>query len=73
MAAKKTTTEVEMPHVRASIIPINKEQMDYIMRGLYELIGHHGRPSGPLGQLWDALAHAVRTQKRFIIEVENTE
>jgi hypothetical protein len=62
-----------MPHVRASIVPINKEQIEYIMRGLYEQIGHHGRPSGELGKLWNALAQAVRTQKRFVIEVENTD
>jgi hypothetical protein len=62
-----------MPHVRAAVVPINKVQIEYIMRGLYELIGHHGRPTGQLGQLWDALALAVRTQKRFTIEVENTD
>jgi hypothetical protein len=62
-----------MPHVRASIVPINKTQIDYIMKGLYEQIGHHGKPTGALGDLWRKMAEAVRTQKRFIIEVENTD
>ena len=57
--------------IRSAVVPINKTQVDYIMKGLYEQIGHHGVPSGALGDLWRKLAEAVRTQKRFIIECEN--
>jgi hypothetical protein len=57
--------------IRSAVVPINKTQVDLIMKGLYEQIGHHGRPSGALGDLWRKLAEAVRTQKRFIIECEN--
>lgn len=64
-------TAIRAAGTRSAVVPINKTQIDIIMRGLYEQIGHHGRPSGALGDLWHKMAEAVRTQKRFIIQVEN--
>lgn len=58
--------------IRSAVVPINKTQVDLIMKGLYKQIGHDTRHlGGDLADLWRKLAQAVLTQKRFIIEVEN--
>jgi hypothetical protein len=60
-----TAREIAM----AKTLYLSREHWAILLKAVYEQVGHHGRPTGALGQLWQVMITA-NEQKRVVLEIE---